>query len=104
MSTGDVHVGAGVHEARAFASATAPIAVADRSGLRESLGFSARPTLLSVGHLIERKGHHLVIEAMRDLPDMELVIEEIRQDLITLEFVEGAAAAESSLEAGGALL
>jgi len=46
----------------------------DRSILRESLGFSARPTLLSVGHLIERKGHHLVIEAMRDLPDMELVI------------------------------
>ena len=48
--------------------------VDDRSLVRESLGFSTRPTLLSVGHLIERKGHHLVIEAMRDLPDMDLVI------------------------------
>jgi len=46
----------------------------DRRLLRESLGFSARPTLLSVGHLIERKGHHHVIEAMCDLPDMDLVI------------------------------
>ncbi|MBT8429339.1 MAG: glycosyltransferase [Gammaproteobacteria bacterium] len=46
----------------------------DRGALRESLGFSTRPTLLSVGHLIERKGHHLVIEAMRDLADMDLVI------------------------------
>ena len=45
-----------------------------RSALRERLGFGARPTLLSVGHLIERKGHHLVIEAMRDLPQMDLVI------------------------------
>jgi teichuronic acid biosynthesis glycosyltransferase TuaC len=41
---------------------------------REALGFDARPTLLSVGHLIERKGHHLAIEAMRELPDMQLVI------------------------------
>jgi glycosyltransferase involved in cell wall biosynthesis len=48
--------------------------VDERSVLRESLGFSARSTLLSVGHLIERKGHHLVIEAMRDLPGMALVI------------------------------
>ena len=42
--------------------------------LRESLGFSKKPTLLSVGHLIERKGHHLVIEAMRNLPGMDLVV------------------------------
>lgn len=33
-----------------------------------------RPTILSVGHLIERKGHHLVIEAMLDLPEYELLI------------------------------
>lgn len=46
----------------------------DRATLRASLGFGARPTLLSVGHLIERKGHHLVIEAMRALPGMALVI------------------------------
>jgi len=30
--------------------------------------------LLSVGHLTERKGHHLVIEAMRNLPDYRLLI------------------------------
>jgi len=48
--------------------------VADRAAARASLGFGDRPTLLSVGHLIERKGHHLVIEAMRDLDDMDLLI------------------------------
>ena len=48
--------------------------VQDRQALRRELGFSTRPTLVSVGHLIERKGHHLVIEAMRDLPTMDLVI------------------------------
>lgn len=30
--------------------------------------------LLSVGHLIERKGHHLIIEAMRELPGYHLLI------------------------------
>jgi teichuronic acid biosynthesis glycosyltransferase TuaC len=45
-----------------------------RAALREQLGVGGRITLLSVGHLIERKGHHLVIEAMRDLPQMDLVI------------------------------
>jgi glycosyltransferase involved in cell wall biosynthesis len=46
----------------------------DRAALRRTLGYGDRPTLLSVGHLIERKGHHLVIEALRDLPGMGLVI------------------------------
>jgi len=32
------------------------------------------PTLLSVGHLLEDKGHHLAIEALTELPDVELVI------------------------------
>ena len=31
-------------------------------------------TLLSVGHLIERKGHDLVIQAMSDLPECKLLI------------------------------
>jgi glycosyltransferase involved in cell wall biosynthesis len=31
-------------------------------------------TLLSVGHLIERKGHHLIIEALPNLPDVTLYI------------------------------
>lgn len=34
----------------------------------------ARRVLLSVGHLIERKGHHIAIDALRKLPDCELII------------------------------
>jgi len=46
---------------------------ADRQALRQRLGLT-RTTLLSVGHLVEAKGHHLVIEALRELPDTELLI------------------------------
>jgi teichuronic acid biosynthesis glycosyltransferase TuaC len=45
----------------------------DRRVARQDLGLT-RPTLLSVGHLIERKGHDRVIEAMRQLPDFDLLI------------------------------
>jgi teichuronic acid biosynthesis glycosyltransferase TuaC len=45
----------------------------DREALRRSHGLSDL-VLLSVGHLIERKGHHLVIEAIRDLPHATLLI------------------------------
>lgn len=45
----------------------------DRVALRERLGFN-RPTLISVGLLIERKGHHRTIEAMRHLPEFDLLI------------------------------
>ncbi|HJU17015.1 MAG TPA: glycosyltransferase family 4 protein [Stellaceae bacterium] len=45
----------------------------DRDAARRALGMS-RPTLLSVGHLIERKGHDRVIAAMCDLPGFDLVI------------------------------
>lgn len=45
----------------------------ERTRIRSRLGIDG-PTLLSVGHLIERKGHHLVIEALAQLPDMSLVI------------------------------
>lgn len=44
----------------------------DRS-LRGSWGAEG-PVLLSVGHLIERKGHHLAIEALAALPGWTLVI------------------------------
>jgi glycosyltransferase involved in cell wall biosynthesis len=46
---------------------------ADRMALRRRLGFD-RPTLISVGHLIARKGHDLVIAALPDLPGTDLVI------------------------------
>ncbi|MFQ5773770.1 MAG: glycosyltransferase family 4 protein [Kiloniellaceae bacterium] len=45
----------------------------DRARVQARLGMS-RPTLLSVGSLIERKGHHIAIEAMADLPDFDLLI------------------------------
>jgi glycosyltransferase involved in cell wall biosynthesis len=45
----------------------------EREATRRKLGMS-RTTLLSVGHLIPRKGHDLVIGALPRLPDMELVV------------------------------
>jgi len=45
----------------------------DRAAQRARLGF-AGVTLLSVGHLIPRKGHDLVIGALPFLPDTRLVI------------------------------
>ena len=46
---------------------------ADRDSLRSRSGLT-RPTLISVGHLIERKAHDLVIEALPHLPEFELLI------------------------------
>jgi glycosyltransferase involved in cell wall biosynthesis len=46
---------------------------ADRSAARAALGLNG-PTLISVGGLIERKGHHRTIEAMRQLPSFTLMI------------------------------
>jgi len=45
----------------------------DRDACRKKYGLS-RITLLSVGHLIERKGHNLVIDALQRLPEVDLLI------------------------------
>jgi len=45
----------------------------DRAAARKSLGLTGR-TLLSVGLLIERKGHDLIVSALRRLPDTTLMI------------------------------
>jgi teichuronic acid biosynthesis glycosyltransferase TuaC len=45
----------------------------DRATARAALGLTG-PTLISVGLLIERKGHHRVIEAMASLPGYTLLI------------------------------
>jgi teichuronic acid biosynthesis glycosyltransferase TuaC len=58
----------------------------DRNEIRRRLGFR-RFTLLSVGHLIERKGHDRVIRALAELPDVDLVIigdGELREELRAL--------------------
>ncbi len=41
---------------------------------RAELGWPEQPTLLSVGNLVENKGHHIAIEAMQYLPDFRLII------------------------------
>lgn len=46
-----------------------------RDAARQRLGLDAQGIyLLSVGHLIERKGHHIAIEALPGLPGVTLVI------------------------------
>lgn len=45
----------------------------DREKVKRELGWPNR-TLISVGNLVELKGHHLVIDAMRELPEFRLVI------------------------------
>jgi len=45
----------------------------DREAARRRFGFNA-PTIASVGHLIARKRHEIVIEALASLPDLELAI------------------------------
>ena len=45
----------------------------NREDLRKRLDVCGS-TLLSVGHLIERKGHYLIIEALDKLPEMKLLI------------------------------
>ena len=41
---------------------------------RQKLGLPDRPTILSVGHLVELKGHHIAVEALRLLPDETCLI------------------------------
>ncbi len=45
----------------------------DRQPTRQRLHMT-RPTLLSVGNLVEEKGHRLVIEALAHLPQVELMV------------------------------
>jgi glycosyltransferase involved in cell wall biosynthesis len=45
----------------------------DREAARKALDFTRR-TLASVGLLIDRKGHHHIIRALRQLPETDLVI------------------------------
>lgn len=45
-----------------------------QAGARSELGWPHCPTLLSVGNLVENKGHHIAIESLAQLPDFRLVI------------------------------
>jgi glycosyltransferase involved in cell wall biosynthesis len=46
----------------------------DRYKARDSFSIKSNFTIASVGHLIERKGHHLVIEALAQIKDAELFV------------------------------
>ena len=47
----------------------------DRAEARRRLGLPVEGRyLLSVGHLIERKGHHIAVEALQHLPEVTLLI------------------------------
>ena len=46
----------------------------NREKIRTEMGYQNRKLLLSVGHLIPRKGHDLVIKALRELPDVQLLL------------------------------
>jgi teichuronic acid biosynthesis glycosyltransferase TuaC len=75
LKAGLLELGAPPERVRVFRNGvdTAAFRPADRAAARVSLGLS-RPTLLSVGHLIERKGHHRVIEALAGLPGVDLLV------------------------------
>lgn len=46
-----------------------------RQAARRRLGLDVQgPYLMSVGHLIERKGHHIAIEALAELPGVKLLV------------------------------
>ena len=45
-----------------------------RDVARAQLGWPDGPTLISVGNLVENKGHHIAIESLKDLVDFRLVI------------------------------
>lgn len=55
-----------------------------RNAVRRQLGVE-RYTILSVGNLIELKGHHLIIRALQQLPDVVLLIAGKGPDLGKLE-------------------
>ncbi len=55
----------------------------DRNTARYALGLT-RPTLLAVGNLVALKRHHLMIEALTQLPGVELVIERRVADRVRL--------------------
>ena len=74
----------------------------DRASAREALAVEG-PTLLSVGHLIPRKGHDLVIRALPDLPDWRLLIVGEGPERARLEGIAGALGVADRVRLLGAL-
>jgi glycosyltransferase involved in cell wall biosynthesis len=70
-----VELGAGADRVRVLRNGVDPALFRphDREAARATLGF-ARPTLLAVGNLVALKRHWLMVEALAQLPEVELVI------------------------------
>ena len=70
--------------------------------LKTSLNIET-PLVISVGWLIERKGHHLVIEAMKSIPNATLVIAGDGPDLSKLRALSKSLGVDDRVEFLGAL-
>lgn len=57
----------------------------EQYALKQALGLSTPHLIVSVGWLIERKGHHLIIEALQELPTVTLAIAGSGPDLESLK-------------------
>jgi len=65
---------------------------------RTVLGWPAGPTLLSVGNLVENKGHHIAIEALARLPGFRLAIAGEGPERHALETLAGQIRVSSRLQ------
>lgn len=70
---------------------------------REVLGWSPVPTLISVGNLVENKGHHIAIEALIHLPNFHLVIVGDGPERHTLEALSSRLGLNSRVAFAGAI-
>lgn len=74
----------------------------DRASIRSEMRL-AGPALLSAGHLIARKGHGLVIEALRHIPEAVLLIAGDGKERAALEARAGAAGVADRVRLLGAV-
>jgi glycosyltransferase involved in cell wall biosynthesis len=65
---------------------------------RAVLGWPEGPTLLSVGNLVENKGHHIAIEALARLPGFRLAIAGEGPERHALETLAGQISVSSRLQ------
>ena len=74
----------------------------DREQLRQDLAMRGS-TLLSVGHLIKRKGHDLVIKALVSLPEYQLKIIGVGEEELALKSLAKELGVESRVQFVGAI-
>jgi glycosyltransferase involved in cell wall biosynthesis len=75
----------------------------DRLPARAAFGMNSRFAIASVGHLIERKGHHLAIEALAQMNDVELYLAGTGEEEVPLRALVSRLALEDRVHFLGAL-